>query len=242
MGEGISLTIGVDEAGRGPVIGEMFIALVAIPLDSLKYLKDLGVMDSKLLTPQMRSQLVPSIIKQSLATLIISASPIEIDLWNLNELEWKKILVGITALAMAVDANSVKRVVIDMVKGFKESIEYIKKIYPCAEVIVEERADYKYIEVSAASIIAKYYRDLAISGLKEAYGDIGSGYSSDPKTIKWLKKAYETYENPPQIIRRSWSSIKNVAPKWYLAKKVRARSRQRSLLEFMRYSEKYLAQ
>ncbi len=234
MGEGISITIGVDEAGRGPVIGDMFIALVAIPLGNLKYLKDLGVVDSKLLTPQMRSQLVPSIVKQSLATLIITASPIEIDLWNLNVLEWKKILAGVTALATAIDANSVKRVVIDMVRGFRESVGYIKKAYPCAEVIVEERADYKYVEVSAASIIAKHYRDLAISGLKEAYGDIGSGYSRDPKTVEWLRKAYETYENPPQIIRRSWSSIKDIAPKWYLAKKAGARGRQRSLLEFTR--------
>ncbi|MCS7128069.1 MAG: ribonuclease HII [Sulfolobales archaeon] len=233
MGESIPLTIGIDEAGRGPVIGEMFIALVAIPLDNLKYLKDLGVMDSKLLTPQMRSQLVPSIIKQSLTTLIISASPIEIDLLNLNVLEWKKILVGITALAMAIDSNSVKRIVIDMVRGFRENVEYIKRIYPHAEVIVEERADYKYIEVSAASIIAKYYRDLAISGLRRAYGDIGSGYPRDPKTIKWLREAYKTYENPPQIIRRSWSSLKDIAPKWYLAKKVRVRGKQRSLLEFI---------
>ncbi len=232
MGKSIPLTIGVVEAGRGPVIGDMFIALVAIPFNRLKHLKDLGVMDSKLLTPKTRLQLAPSIIEQSTATLIIAASPIEIDLWNLNVLEWRKILAGMAALAMAIDASSVERIAIDMVRGFRENIEYVKKLYPYAEVIVEEKADRKYIEVSAASIIAKYYRDLAISGLREAYGDIGSGYPRDPRTIEWLRRAYEKYEKPPQIIRRSWSSLKYIAPKWYLAKKAGARGKQKSLLEF----------
>ncbi|MEM3615319.1 MAG: ribonuclease HII, partial [Candidatus Methanomethylicia archaeon] len=71
------------------------------------------------------------------------------------------------------------------------------------------KADAIYPVVSAASIVAKVNRDFIIDKIKEKYGDIGSGYPSDPKTIKFIKKCIESGEIP-DFIRMSWSTIKRI--------------------------------
>lgn len=99
----------------------------------------------------------------------------------------------------------------------------------------EEDADAKYIEVSAASIIAKYYRDSDVYGLKKLYGDYGSGYPTDPRTVSWIKEMYRSGINPPGIVRRTWKTLKTIAPTWFMEKKsvIRA-SGQKSLLEYLK--------
>ncbi len=64
--------------------------------------------------------------------------------------------------------------------------------------------------VAAASIIAKYYRDKIIDELKSKFGDFGSGYPSDRKTIEWLKRDLNYELN---IVRKKWKTLKRLNQK-----------------------------
>ena len=92
---------------------------------------------------------------------------------------------------------------------------------PC-EIVSEHHADEKFMVVSAASIVAKVVRDREITKLAKKYGEIGSGYPSDPATIRWLTGYIGEHPSPPPIARRSWKTVSAI-----LAKKT-----QRSLLDF----------
>ena len=80
-------------------------------------------------------------------------------------------------------------------------------------IISEHKADRNYPIVSAASIIAKVERDHAIEKLREKYahiGDMGSGYASDPRTIKFSEMWYATFKSYPEFVRRSWKPAKKL--------------------------------
>ncbi len=234
MAENIPLVIGVDEAGRGPVLGDMIIGLVCIRRDRLDLLKSHGVVDSKSLSANQRSRLVLIITRISDLVLVTHVSIGEIDLYNLNRLTLEKILYMLDSVGRIVGYDSVETVFIDMVKGYKRYLNRFRKLYPKAEIVFEEDADRKYVVVSAASIIAKYYRDQLISELKRFYGEIGSGYPTDPETIAWIREAYQKLDSIPPFIRRSWRVLKRIAPKWYKAKKVRGIGRQKSILDYLK--------
>ncbi|MCI4436683.1 MAG: ribonuclease HII, partial [Ignisphaera sp.] len=70
--------------------------------------------------------------------------------------------------------------------------------------------DSKYIAVSAASIVAKVLRDWHIDQLKKVYGDIGSGYPSDKKTVEWLQNYYKEFGELPSVVRKSWKTIERI--------------------------------
>ena len=88
--------------------------------------------------------------------------------------------------------------------------QIIQKISLPMKIISEHKADQKYPIVSAASIIAKQKRDEIIEDLHETYGDFGSGYPSDPKTRKYLKKWIMTDTSNLPIIRRTWKTFRNI--------------------------------
>jgi len=90
------------------------------------------------------------------------------------------------------------------------------------EIVSEHHADEKYLVVSAASIIAKVTRDRAIKTLAKKYGEIGSGYPSDPVTIRYLSGYIDEHRTPPPLARKSWKTVSNL-----MAKKT-----QRSLGDF----------
>ncbi|MFY1645124.1 ribonuclease HII, partial [Methanoculleus bourgensis] len=81
--------------------------------------------------------------------------------------------------------------------------------FPC-DIISEHRADARYKIVGAASVVAKVTRDRAIKDLDEQYGNIGSGYPSDPVTIEFLRGYVRDYGNPPPCARRSWKTVTNL--------------------------------
>jgi ribonuclease HII len=84
----------------------------------------------------------------------------------------------------------------------------LETITPDVKVVAEHKADDRYPIVSAASIVAKVERDRAIQDIKKEYKDIGSGYPSDPKTIKFLKTIPPG--ELPDFIRRSWATVKRI--------------------------------
>lgn len=197
--------LGIDEAGRGSVLGPLVIAGVLIPEKMEKVLVRMGVKDSKKLAPHRRTILSRKLKKMfDYEIVVISAREIDemrADGINLNEIEknaMESILLKIKPEKAIVDAVDVKA------ERFQNNL--------CDDtglnVIAEHKADDKYIEVSAASIIAKAERDDQIAQINKEFiksGGIGSGYPSDPKTKDFLTNY--TYDEMPDFVRRSWATV-----------------------------------
>jgi ribonuclease HII len=203
---------GVDEAGRGPLIGPMVICGVLVNTATLDEIEHIGVRDSKMLTPQRREKL--AVMIESIADTIItrSVSASEIDRlrkrMTMNEIEVNefvevvKMLNPQTVYLDAADVNA---------KRFGERVGKMSGIASKGAVIVSEhKADSTYPIVSAASIIAKVQRDQAITRLHSRYGDFGSGYPSDPKTIEFVRNLVTSKQKLPSIIRHSWDSVRRI--------------------------------
>jgi ribonuclease HII len=210
--QGKTLVAGVDEAGRGSVIGPLVIAGVLIRQEDLPVLTDLGCKDSKLLTPRRREALAVEIKKVCQDYHVIKLSPKEIDavvlggrkLHKLNYLEAQVMARVLDALRPGkayVDASDV------LEKRFKRDIMECMSFK--VDIVSEHKADRNYPVVSAASIIAKVERDGEVAKLAEKYGDVGSGYPSDEKTIDFLELCIELGDYP-ECVRRSWRPAKKV--------------------------------
>ncbi|QIW23382.1 ribonuclease HII [Sulfolobus sp. S-194] len=206
------IVVGIDEAGRGSLIGPMIVAGVALKNDRLKLLKNMGVKDSKQLTRNRREKLFDLISSYSEGFTIVKVLPEEIDSQNLNELTYKAMIKIIYSL---VEFKPI-RVTVDKVGNAKVVEQEIIKLG--IEPNIVTNADVYFVEASAASIIAKVIRDNIIDTLKLKYGDFGSGYPSDPKTVNWVKNIYKEYLTPPPIIRRSWKILQEIAPNYYIRK------------------------
>jgi len=203
----MALICGIDEAGRGPVIGPMVIAGATFKEEDLSKLKSLDVKDSKLLTPQQREKLFASILALSISHKIIIIEPKEIDDalkaidLNLNLLEAMK-------QAEIINLLRPDKVYIDCPSPNIKTFEiYLKKqLTHQPELIVEHKADVNYIACAASSILAKVTRDKEIRELAKKYGNIGSGYMSDPITQDFLKSNWEKHK---EIFRKTWIPYKN---------------------------------
>jgi ribonuclease HII len=205
------LVAGVDEAGRGCVIGPLVVAGIAVKTENLSLLSEIGVKDSKLLTVRKREELYPQIIRLTEKYHVIRVPPCEIDkavesirkLHKLNRLEAQtmaKIIETLKPDEAYVDAADV------LEYRFKNHIQECLKIK--TSIISKHKADNLYPVVSAASVIAKVERDQEIRNLKVEFGDFGSGYLSDGKTLGFLKKLLEKNDEYPSCVRKSWKSAK----------------------------------
>lgn len=220
---------GIDEAGRGPVLGPMVIAAVVVDEKNIPKLEELGVRDSKKLTPKRRERLFNEILRLLDDYVIIELWPEQIDSreGTLNEFEVDNFVKALSSLKMKpdvvyIDAADVKEA------RFGEEIK--AKLNFEAEIIAEHKADDKFVPVSAASILAKVTRDREIDRLKEEYGEIGSGYPSDPRTRKFLEDYYKRHGDFPPIVRRSWKTLRKIEEKLSAEKKKRG---QLTLGEFL---------
>lgn len=203
------LVCGIDEAGRGPVIGPMVMAGVLMEKSELDKVANLKVKDSKLLSEKQREALFPRIIETVKAYKIISLPAREVDealeseTSNLNWLEAQtsaKIINSLKPDKAIIDSPSVNCAAY---KTYLLNLINNKDI----ELVVEHKADVNWPIVSAASILAKVTRDREIEELKKKYGDFGSGYASDPKTKEFLKKNYLVH---PEIFRKTWQPYKDL--------------------------------
>ena len=209
---------GVDEAGKGSVLGPLVVA--GIGISSEERLSDLGVRDSKLLSPKERERLYPLIRKRcKVATVTIAAQ--EIDAIR-SEMTMNACVARAHAQVIAKLSPACAYVDACDVNCFRYAEMVRVHLSPPCEIVSEHHADEKFAVVSAASIIAKVVRDREIKKLAKKYGEIGSGYPSDPVTIRWLSGYIRDNPSPPPIARRSWKTVGNL-----LAKKT-----QRSLLDF----------
>lgn len=208
------LELGIDEAGRGPVIGPMVIAGAVIDSETAERFKNLGVKDSKLLSPRKREQLFLQIKEQAKEYKILVLSPQEIDdalnspSNNLNKFE----LINMAMIANSLTSDSVvlDSPTVNLHKFASEFRVFMKD--KTREIIAENKADVKYVSVAAGSILAKVTRDREIEKLKMKYNvDFGSGYPADPRTVAFLKTEFN---NPKyDFFRKTWSTWKKLAQK-----------------------------
>ncbi len=200
----VSIVIcGVDEAGKGSVLGPMVIA--GVGTKSPDIFLEIPVKDSKKLTPAARDLLYSRIKKHCrIATVVIEAH--EIDAFR-REMTMNTVVARAHAdviRRISPDIAYVDACDVNSVRYGQTVGEYLDN--PC-EIVSEHHADDKFPVVSAASIIAKVTRDRAITKLAKKYGDIGSGYPSDPATVHYLTAYIDKHSCPPVIARKSWKTV-----------------------------------
>lgn len=194
---------GVDEAGKGSVLGPLVIAAVGVSDESI--VADLGVKDSKLLSPKERNRLY-FLIRKTCRIATVSIGPAEIDGIR-REMTMNACVAR--AHAQAIQKLRPSRAFVDACDV--NALRYAEMVKnhlgePC-EIVSEHHADETYPVVSAASIVAKVTRDRSIRRFCKEYGQIGSGYPSDPVTISWLTDYIRSHPAPPPIARKSWKTV-----------------------------------
>jgi ribonuclease HII len=199
------IVCGVDEAGRGSLVGPLVIAGVTINKNKLKKLSSLGVKDSKKLSPAVREILYKKIIKFADNYYVTRISPNIIDrsvkTHKLNNLEARymaKVISKLGPNVSYVDSCDVNP------KRFGKEIS---KLSEYSKIRSYHHADSRFVIVSAASIVAKVNRDRAIAKIRKKH-DLGSGYPSDSKTINFVTELISSNKEIPIFVRKSWKTIK----------------------------------
>ncbi|MDO8646806.1 MAG: ribonuclease HII [Candidatus Diapherotrites archaeon] len=201
------LIAGIDEAGRGPCVGPMVMAVAVIEKERESLLSEIGVADSKLLSPAERESQFPKIKKSLSEFATVHILPEEIDSLrdhkSLNEIEAMRAAELLNCLK-----NKPQLVYVDSPDVLQENFGLRIKKYLSFDVAIksEHKADVNYPIVSAASILAKVERDAAIKVLEKTFGKIGSGYPHDPDTIAFIEKYLLEHNKLPSIARKSWDT------------------------------------
>ncbi|HEV8386770.1 MAG TPA: ribonuclease HII [Nitrososphaera sp.] len=210
MKQGI-LVGGVDEAGRGSIIGPLVVAGVGIRESKLAELRKMGVRDSKTLTPRARARLFGQIIRIVDSICVRKVAPEEVDgsvmLHGLNRLE-ARVMAGV------IDSIGADEIYVDCCDvnpaRFRESIDQRLSCRP-RKLHSLHHADSLNVVVSAASIIAKITRDQEIQEIRNKYGpEIGSGYPSDATTMDFIRKWVASHGEAPDFARQSWKPLRQM--------------------------------
>ncbi len=206
---------------KGPVLGPLVLCGVCFSESNLTFLKEIGVRDSKKLSPKKRTQLAKLIKEncQSFEIVIVSAKEIDkrendrITLNRLEELKMAEIINKLKPNIVYIDAADVNE------ERYGNSIKMLVQYKPI-KIISKHRADDIYPIVSAASIIAKVKRDSIIDELKQNYGNIGSGYPSDKRTTDFLRQWVKKNKNVPYFVRTTWETTKKILNEEVGSKKI----------------------
>ncbi|ABL78300.1 ribonuclease HII [Thermofilum pendens] len=207
---------GIDEAGRGPMLGPMVVAIVVCPEEKVPLLRNMGVRDSKALSPRRRLLLSRAIPSVGCSVKVRVVEPQEIDCAvrgecyeNLNHLEAAVFAQLINEVLSEGELEVVYMDSPDPVPSrFEERVRALLKGQ--VRIVAENGADEKYTIVGAASIVAKETRDEIINALKKTYGDFGSGYPSDPRTLRFAEEWVRKHGEPPPIARKEWATWKRL--------------------------------
>ncbi len=204
--------LGVDEAGRGPVIGSMFVGGFLVDKDKLDEVENLGVKDSKKLSNKLRDS-IDEVLEDYGDTFLKEVEAEEIDelreIMSLNEIE-------LHAFVDIIERAEPDEVFVDLPEP--DGDRFIRKMkrelperFQDVKFVAEHEADDTYPVVSAASIVAKSARERHTQELKEKYGyDFKSGYPHDKPTINFLEKFVEEKGELPKETRKSWSTSERI--------------------------------
>jgi ribonuclease HII len=199
-----NLCCGIDEAGRGPVLGPMVMAIVC---SSNEAMASLGAKDSKTLTPRSREKIFELISRDSefFSYEIIGSETLNqmMNSMTLNKIEEEFAL-------RLIDTHTCNQIFVDAFDVNEERLSHILSEKSKKNVTCKHRGDSIFPVVSAASIVAKVIRDREIEKLRKTYGNFGSGYPSDPSTIIFLKNAILKGVDISKIVRTHWVTYKNI--------------------------------
>ncbi len=199
------LTLGIDEAGRGPAIGPMVMAAVAIDSRTAAILTRKGLRDSKAYgagedAHALRCDLAAEIRSRAVFVATIEIEHTEIDervcRGELNVLEREK------ATTLIEQAPSVDKIIADGKRMFAALGARFDNFISC------DRAEDEHASVAAASVVAKALRDTRFEQIKRRYeddcGPIAGGGYSNAATQRWLRTYVEKYKRLPEEARRTW--------------------------------------
>ncbi|EAU85381.1 ribonuclease H2 subunit A [Coprinopsis cinerea okayama7 len=222
--------LGVDEAGRGPVLGPLVYGVAYCPVAYKETLEELGFADSKTLTADTRSSLISTLCSDPsnlgwsvrvIAPQAISSGMLKKPPTNLNK-QSQDATIGLIRQVIDKGIN-VTEVYVDALGNTSTYEAYLSSLFPGIDFTVANKADSKFKIVGAASVAAKVTRDVCIEEwvFEEDGGNakskwskaLGSGYPSDPNTQAWLKNAVDPVFGFPKIVRFSWSTVKVVLDK-----------------------------
>jgi ribonuclease HII len=203
--------LGIDEAGRGSVLGPLVVGAFLVPRDRLDALRRTGAKDSKALSGAQRAEVYAALREVGDCRTIV-LPPSEIDRFvarrGLNQLEARAFARLVRELAPdvahldACDVNAAR---------FGRTVRALAGRE--ARIVARHHADRDNPVVGAASIVAKVERDRAIAALAESIGEeIGSGYPSDPRTVAALRRHLTSDGDVPPWVRRSWKTVQRVMP------------------------------
>ena len=201
---------GVDEAGRGPVLGPLVVGGICIESDAI--LRELCVKDSKKCTPKRRDELDAEIRKVARCELVILPAG-EIDLLR-DEMSLNRIEANL--FATVIERLKPNTAYVDSADTDEERFGRIirSELKFDVKIISQHKADETFPVVSAASIIAKVRRDAEVRMIEKEIGEpIGSGYPSDPATIAFIEKWINEKGNLPPHTRASWGTITKIRAK-----------------------------
>jgi ribonuclease HII len=206
--QGNSILVGgVDEAGRGSIVGPLVVAGISIRDSKITLLHDMGIRDSKALSPKVRARLFGEIMKIIDSVCIYKIDPVEVDgsvlLRGLNRLEAK-------VMASVINTIGAEEVYVDCCDVNPQRYrEYMECHLTCKPKLYSmHHADVISMVVSAASIIAKITRDQEIQHIRSRYGSIGSGYPSDERTMRFIRDWVAKNGSAPEFTRKSWKPLR----------------------------------
>jgi ribonuclease H, mammalian HI/archaeal HII subfamily len=199
------MRLGVDEAGKGPVLGSMFAAAVRVDPDDLPA----GVADSKSLSPGRRQELVRSIREAADA---VGVAEIPVALIDSPETDMNALTVAGHVEALGEVAREGDEAYADA--GDTNAVRFERNVASAVPVALDLRAEHgadeTYAVVGAASIVAKVERDAHVARLAEEYGDLGSGYPGDETTRTFLREFLAEHGELPECARESWQTSRDV--------------------------------
>ncbi len=189
----------------------MVICGICFIKSKLNLLSEIGVKDSKKLSPKKRSLLAFHLKKNCHSKKILVVTPQEIDnreikkitMNRLEELKMAEIINDLRPDIIFIDAADVNE------QRYGKSIERLLKYSP-KKIISKHKADETFPIVSAGSIVAKDKRDTLIEELHKKHGNFGSGYPSDIRTIEFLRNYVKHNKKAPEFARKSWDTTKKI--------------------------------
>jgi len=199
------MRVGVDEAGKGPVLGSMFAAAVRADTEDLPS----GVADSKSLSPGRREELARGIREAADA---VAVAEIPVERIDDPEADMNALTVAAHAEALAGAADEGDEAYVDA--GDTDAVRFGRNVGEAVALALDVRAEHGADEtfpvVSAASIVAKVERDAHVASLAGEYGEVGSGYPSDPATREFLREYVADHGRLPSCARESWQTSRDV--------------------------------